>query len=79
MDKKGKQLLDFMKSFADKSKCVFEILTKLKFVRGSLELGCTGELKDMVLLLLLYFNEKDDDLFCSVEETSFPRALHLQT
>lgn len=64
-----KVLPDLPDSILNKSKRVYETLTKSKFMRGSLEPGCTGDLKDMVLLLLSYFNKKEEDLFGYVEET----------
>lgn len=79
IEKKGKRLLDFMKTVADKNKRVFETLTKLKFMRGSLEPGCTSDLKDMVLLLLSYFSEKEEDLFCYVEETCLASEVHVES
>ncbi|XP_062399830.1 uncharacterized protein LOC134089403 [Sardina pilchardus] len=69
VEKKGKRLLNFMTTAcADKSKRVFETATKLKFQRGPLE-GSSDDIKDMVFLLLSYFNEKEGNLFYYIEET----------
>lgn len=68
--KKGKQLLNFMATVcANKTRRVFETLTKLKFQRGQLE-GCSEDVKDMLLLLLSYFNEDEATLFHYTEETN---------
>ncbi len=69
VEKKGKRVLDFMRGVClDKSKQVLQAVTKLKFLRGQLE-GCSEDVKDLVLLLLSYFNEKEENLFYYVEET----------
>lgn len=57
LEKKGKRLLDFMRNTcADKSKRVLQAVTKLQILRGQLQ-GCSEDVKDMVLLLLSYFDE----------------------
>ncbi|KAM9771408.1 uncharacterized protein ACBT44_004307 isoform 2-T2 [Syngnathus typhle] len=43
-------------------------LTKLKMMRGELN-GCSEDVKEMVLLLLSYFDEKEDAMFYHVEDT----------
>lgn len=43
-------------------------MTKFKVMRGELS-GCSKNVKEMLLLLLSYFNEKDDAMFCYVEDT----------
>uniref|UniRef100_A0AAR2LM09 Uncharacterized protein n=1 Tax=Pygocentrus nattereri TaxID=42514 RepID=A0AAR2LM09_PYGNA len=68
--KKGKQLLNFMATVcANKTRRVFETLTKLRFQRGQLE-GCSDDVKDMLLLLLSYFNEDEATMFHYTEETN---------
>ncbi|XP_061106630.1 uncharacterized protein LOC133134448 [Conger conger] len=79
VEKKGKWLLNFMTTVcADKSKRVLETVTKLKFLRGPLE-GSSGDIKDMVLLLLSYFNEKKENLFHYVEETCLANEVHVES
>lgn len=68
VEKKGKRFLNFMTTVcANKTKRIFETVTKLKFQSGQLE-GCSDDIKDMVLLLLSYFNEKEESLFHYIEE-----------
>ncbi|KAK1901608.1 50S ribosomal protein L5 [Dissostichus eleginoides] len=50
------------------SKRLLQALTKFKVMRGELS-GCSEDVKDMVLLLLSYFDEKEDTMFCYVEDT----------
>lgn len=74
VEKKGKQLLDFMRTIcAEKSKQVLRVVTKLKILRGQLE-GCSEDVIDMVLLLLSYFNEKEENLFHYGEDMSVGRS-----
>lgn len=70
VEKKGKQLLNFMATVcANKIRRVFETLTRLRFQRGQLE-GCSEDVKDLLLLLLSYFNEEETALFQYTEGTS---------
>ncbi|XP_072565115.1 uncharacterized protein [Paramormyrops kingsleyae] len=79
LEKKGKRLLDFMRNTcADKSKRVLQAVTKLKILRGQLE-GCSEDMKDMVLLLLSYFDEKEENLFHHVEETCLGHEVQGET
>jgi len=69
LDLKGKRLLNYMNTVAVyKSKRLLQALTKFKVMRGELS-GCSEDVKDMVLLLLSYFDEKEDTMFCYVEDT----------
>ncbi|XP_066516661.1 uncharacterized protein [Hoplias malabaricus] len=73
VETKGKRLLDFMRTiFSDKKKQVMQTVIKLKFLRGQLE-GCSEDVKDMVLLLLSYFEEKEETLLHYVEGTCLPQ------
>ncbi|KAM7401412.1 hypothetical protein PAMA_005553 [Pampus argenteus] len=51
-----------------KSKRFLQALTKLKMVRGE-AIGCSEDLKEMILLLLSYFDDQETAMFCYVEET----------
>ncbi|KAK1904369.1 hypothetical protein KUDE01_011551 [Dissostichus eleginoides] len=51
-----------------KSKRLLQAVTKFKVMRGELSC-CSEDVKDMVLLLLTYFDEKEDTMFCYVEYT----------
>nr|XP_020477510.1 uncharacterized protein LOC109972749 isoform X2 [Monopterus albus] len=78
LEKKGKRLLDFMRTTcADKSKRVLQEVTKLKILRGQLD-GCSEDVKDMVLLLLCYFDEKEESLFHYVEETCLAKEIQME-
>lgn len=69
VDLKGKQLLDYLNTVcANKSKTFLQSLM-MKMARGEL-IGCSEDIKEMVLLLLSYFDEKEEAMFCYVEDTS---------
>lgn len=69
VEKNGKQLLDFIGTVcADKSKQVLQAVTKLKILRGQL-IRCSEDIINVVLLLLAYFDEKEEILFHYVDET----------
>lgn len=69
LDLKGKRLLNYMNTVAVyKSKRLLQAVPKFKVMRGELS-GCSEDVKDMVLLLLSYFDEKEDTMFCYVEDT----------
>lgn len=63
---------------ADKSKRVLLAVTKLKILRGHLE-GCSEDMKDMFLLLLSYFDEKEENLLHHVEETCLGHEVHVES
>lgn len=70
VDLKGERLLNYMNTVCvNKNKKFLQALTKLKVMRGELS-GCSEDVKEMVLLLLSYFDEKEDVMFCYVEDTS---------
>lgn len=52
----------------NKKKKFLEAVTKLKLMRGQ-QSGCSENVKEMVLLLLSYFDEKEDAMFSYVEDT----------
>lgn len=69
VDLKGKRLLDYMNTVCvNKNKKSLQALTKFKMIRGELS-GCSENVKEMVLLQLSYFDEKEDMMFCYVEDT----------
>lgn len=70
LDKKGRRLLNFLKTIgAERRKQVMQMAAKLEVIRGQLE-GCSEDIKDMLILLLAYFDEKEKVMFHYVEETS---------
>lgn len=79
VEKKGDRLLNFMRTVcADKSKKFLRRVTNLQVLRGQKE-GCSEDLKDMLLLLLSYFNEKEENLFHYVEETCLPKEVRVES
>ena len=63
LDMKGKRLLNYLNTVAvHKNKRFLQALTKLKAMRGEL-CGLSEDVKEMVLLLLSYFDEKEDAMF----------------
>ncbi|XP_062304936.1 LOW QUALITY PROTEIN: unconventional myosin-XV [Osmerus eperlanus] len=69
IDLKGKRLLNYMNTVGvNKNKKCLQAVTKLQVMRGELS-GCSEDVKDLVLLLLSYFDEKEDVMFCYVEDT----------
>lgn len=64
--------------YADKSKRLLQAVTKLKFLRGQLE-GCSEDVKDMVFLLLSYFDEKEENLFHYVEQTCLAKEVQVES
>ena len=64
VDLKGKRLLNYINTVCvNGSKKFPQALTKLRVMRGELS-GCSEDFKEMLLLLLSYFDEKEDE--CSV-------------
>ncbi|KAI4830475.1 hypothetical protein KUCAC02_002105 [Chaenocephalus aceratus] len=65
----GKRLLNYRNTVAVyKSNRLLQAVPKFKVMRGELS-GCSEDVKDMVLLLLSYFDEKEDMMLCYVEDT----------
>lgn len=78
IDTKGNRLLNFMRSVcANKNKRVLQAVTKLQVLRAQRN-GCSEDVKDMILLLLSYFDEREELLFHYVEETSFAKDVALE-
>lgn len=50
---------------------------KLKILRGQLE-GFSEDLKDIVLLLVIYFDEKEEILFHYVDETCLAKEVQMK-
>ncbi|XP_063752466.1 uncharacterized protein LOC134873015 [Eleginops maclovinus] len=69
MDLKGKQLINYMNTVCvNKSKRFLQAVNKLNRMRGE-ESGCSEDIKEMLLLLLSYFVEKENVMFCYVPDT----------
>ncbi|XP_056599279.1 uncharacterized protein LOC130417623 isoform X1 [Triplophysa dalaica] len=77
IDRKGNRLLHFMRNIcANKNKRVLQAVAKLQVLRGQRN-GCSEDVKDMILLLLSYFDEKEEVLLRYVEETSLAKDVEL--
>ncbi|GAA6100681.1 uncharacterized protein LOC122358169 [Tachysurus ichikawai] len=78
IDGKGNRLLNFMRNVcATKNKHVLQAITKLQVLRGQTN-GCSEDVKDMILLLLSYFDEKEELLLHYVEQTSLAKDVELE-
>lgn len=78
IDRKGNRLLNFMRNVcANKNKGVLQTVTKLQVLRAQRN-GCSEDVKDMILLLLSYFDEKEEFLLHYVEETSLAKDVVLE-
>ena len=77
MDMKGKRLLNYMNTVCvNKNKRFFQAQTKLKMVRGELD-GYSEDVKEMVLLLLCYFNENEEAMFFCVDDTCLAEEVQM--
>ena len=78
LDMKGKRLLNYLNTVAvHKNKRFLQALTKLKAMRGELW-GLSEDVKGMVRLLWSYFNEKEDAMFCYVEDTCLAKEIQME-
>ncbi|RXN37846.1 Prolyl-tRNA synthetase associated domain-containing 1 [Labeo rohita] len=69
LEVKGKRLLNYFSSVGvNKNKKFMEAVTKCKVMREQAS-SCSEDVKEMLLLLLSYFNEKEDAMFHYVEDT----------
>ncbi|XP_030284809.1 uncharacterized protein LOC115588357 [Sparus aurata] len=69
LELKGNRLLNYMNTVCmHESRKLLQAVTKYQVMRGELS-GFSEDLKDMVLLLLSYFDEKEDAMFVYVEDT----------
>lgn len=61
---KGKRLLNYFNTVGvNKNKKFLQAVTNLKVIRGELSDG-SKDVKEMLLFLLAYFNDKEDTMFC---------------
>ncbi|KAK7899250.1 hypothetical protein WMY93_020103 [Mugilogobius chulae] len=61
----------------NKSKKFLQTYARLLRIRGQ-QSGCSDDFKDMVLLLLSYFDEKEESMFFYVEDTCLPEEVQLE-
>lgn len=70
VDLKGKRLLHYMSTICmSKNKKFLKAATKVKMLRGAELSGCSEDVKEMVLLLMLYFDEREEMMISNVEDT----------
>ncbi|XP_070403802.1 uncharacterized protein [Nothobranchius furzeri] len=78
LDLKGQRLLNYMTTVcAKKSKKFLQTYARLQRMRGQ-QSGCSDDVKELVLLLLSYFDEKEEFLFFYVDNTSLPEEVQLE-
>ncbi|XP_039626043.1 uncharacterized protein LOC120539725 [Polypterus senegalus] len=69
LDKKGARLLKFLKTTrTERKKQVMRAAAKLDVSRGQLE-GCSEDVKDILIFLLTYIDERQEVMFHHVEES----------
>ena len=78
LDLKGKRLLDYMTTvYVNKSKKFLQNYARLQRMRG-LQSGCSDDVIEMLLLLLSYFDEKEESMFFHVEDTCLAEDVQLE-
>lgn len=76
VDLKGKRLLNFMSTVCmSKNKKFLLAATKVKMLRGAELSGCSEDVKEMVLLLMAYFDEREEMMLSNVEDTCLAREV----
>ena len=78
LDLKGQRLLNFLTTVCvPKNKKLLETYARIQRIRGQ-ESGCSEDVKEMLLLLLTYFDEKEESLFCYVDDTCLAEEVQLE-
>ncbi|KAG5278164.1 hypothetical protein AALO_G00095900 [Alosa alosa] len=78
LDLKGKRLLDYMTTVCvNKSKRFLQNYARLQRMRGP-QSGCSDDVIEMILLLLSYFDEKEESMFFHVEDTCLVEEVQLE-
>lgn len=76
LDLKGKRLLSYMTTVGvSKSKKFLQTYVRLQRMRGQ-QSGCSDDVKEM--LLLSYFEEKEESMFFHVEDTCLAEEVQLE-
>ncbi|XP_056870048.1 uncharacterized protein LOC130514465 isoform X2 [Takifugu flavidus] len=77
LDLKGKRLLNYLTTVCvHKSKRFHQTYARLQRMRGQ-QSGCSEEVKEMLLLLLSYFDEKEESMFFHVDDTCLAEEVEL--
>ncbi|XP_078025284.1 uncharacterized protein LOC144463762 [Epinephelus lanceolatus] len=70
VDLKEKRLLNYMSTVCmSKNKKFLQAATRVKMLRGAELSGCSEDVKEMVLLLMVYFEEREEMMLSNVEDT----------
>lgn len=78
LDLKGKRLHSYLTTVCvNKNKRLLDTYTKIQRIRGK-ESGCSEDVKEMLLLLLSYFDEKESSMFCYVDEACLAVEVQLE-
>ncbi|KAF1395647.1 hypothetical protein PFLUV_G00013770 [Perca fluviatilis] len=78
LDLKGKRLLDYMTTVCvNKSKKFLQNYARLQRMRGP-QSGCSDDVIEMLMLLLSYFDEKEESMFYHVEDTCLAEEVQLE-
>lgn len=78
LDLKGKRLLNYMTTVCvSKNNKFLQFYAKLQRMRGQ-QSGCSDDAKEMILLLLSYFEEKEESMFFHVEDTCLAEEVQLE-
>ncbi|XP_048870414.1 uncharacterized protein LOC125742448 [Brienomyrus brachyistius] len=77
LDLKGERLLNYLETVAvNKSKRLVQSFTNIQLMRRE-HTGPSGDVLEMVLLLLSYFDEKEDVMFTYVEDTCLAEEVQM--
>lgn len=78
LDLKGKRLHSYLTTVCvNKNKRLLDTYAKIQRIRGK-ESGCSEDVKEMLLLLLSYFDEKESSMFCYVDEACLAVEVQLE-
>lgn len=78
LDLKGKRLLNYMTTVCvSKSKTFLQAYARLQRMRGQ-HSGCSDDVKEMLMLLLSYFDEKEESMFFHVDDTCLADEVQLE-
>ncbi|XP_056455482.1 uncharacterized protein LOC130389639 isoform X2 [Gadus chalcogrammus] len=77
LDLKGKRLLDYMATVCVSKSKFLQTYARLQRMRGQ-QSGCSDDVKEMLLLLLSYFDENEESMFFHVEDTCLAEEVQLE-
>lgn len=78
LDLKGKRLHDYMSTvWVHKNKKFLQTYARLQRMRGP-QSGCSDDVIEMLLLLLSYFDEKEESMFFHIEDACLAEEVELE-